>query len=466
MAHNATTRLVAAHLVLVAVATALVLGFVYWRTGGVIDTEQRAVVEAELRGLADDYRQGGLPALAAAVERRLGRPTGRDAVYLLTDPRGARIAGNLAAWPPGVVPGGGWVTLDLYRLDDADRPTTISAVSVRLGRGERLLVGRDVAARAAFDATLVRALGWGLAAMALMALGTGWLLSRLILRRIDGIAGTAQAIMGGALDRRIALSGSGDEFDRLAATLNAMLERISALVGDLRMVTDSLSHDLRSPLGRLGRHLDAALDAAADAETRRARILSARAEADAVLAMASALLEISRIEAGIAAEQFEAVDLAVLARDVGDLYAAPAEEQGVTLEVSAGDALTVAGHPQLLAQALSNLLDNAIRHAPPGTAVRLGAEIDGGAPVLSVADRGPGIPEDARARVRQRFVRLDPARGGEGAGLGLALVDAVARLHGARLGLDDNAPGLRATIRFPRARPAGIAPAGQLKAGP
>lgn len=453
MARNATTRLVAAHLVLVALATALVLGFVYWRAGGVIDAEQRAVVEAELRGLADDYRRAGLPGLATAVERRLDRPGGRDEVYLLTDALGRRIAGNLADWPPGVVPGGGWVTLELYRLD-AERPTTISAVSIRLGRGERLLVGRDVAARAAFDATLLRALGWGLAAMALMALGTGWLLSRLILRRIDGIAGTAQAIMGGALDRRIAVSGAGDEFDRLAGTLNAMLDRISGLVGDLRMVTDSLAHDLRSPLGRLIRHIDGALDEAAPAEARLDLVRRARAEAETVLAMATTLLDLSRIEAGIGAEQFETVDLARIGRDVAELYAAAAEDRGLALEAETEGPLCVRGHPQLLAQALANLVDNALRHAPAGTPIRISARTVGRAPVLSVADHGPGIPAAEREGVRQRFARLDPSRGAGGAGLGLALVDAVARLHDASLVLEDHAPGLHAALVFGTGRAA------------
>jgi signal transduction histidine kinase len=445
---NATTRLVALHLVLVALATALVLGFVYWQAGGVIDAEQRQVVEAELRGLADDYAQGGVPALARAIDRRLARPQARDGVYLLAAPDGRRLAGNLADWPPTVTLGEGWVTLDLYRIDAA-RPTTISAVSLSLPRGERLLVGRDVAARAAFDRTLVRALGWGLAAMAVVAAGTGWLLSRLVLRRIDEVGRAAEAIMAGALGRRVASRGTGDEFDRLAGTLNAMLDRIEALVGDLRMVTDSLAHDLRSPLGRLARHLDAASEPDLPVAERQALIARASAEAETVLGMATALLDISRIEAGLAAEQFEPVDLARIVADVADLYAAVAEERGVVLAAEASLSEMVDGHPQLLAQAVSNLVDNALRHAPGGSMVTLAAGHEDDAPVIRVADRGPGIPEADRARVRERFVRLDPSRGGEGTGLGLALVDAVARLHGARLTLGDNAPGLVVELRFP-----------------
>ena len=441
---DATARLFAAHLALVALSTALVLGVVYWRAGGVIDAEARRVVEAELRGLADDYARGGLPALAAAVERRAPAPAaGREAVYLLAAPAGARIAGNLGAWPPAVEAGSGWVTLELLRVDTG-RPTTISGLSLRLPRGERLLVGRDVAARAAFDATLWQALGWALAAMAALTLASGWLLSRLVLARLGAIDRAARDIMAGALDRRAPLRGTGDEFDRLAATLNAMLDRIAALVADLRMVTDSLAHDIRSPLGRLGRHLDAALDEATPEPERRERIRRAMAEAEGVLATSSALLEISRVEAGVGAEQFGPVDLGRLAQDMADLYAAAAEERGVALTCEAAPGVVVQGHAQLLARAVANLLDNALTHAAgtPGIALSVSA----GPPALAVADHGPGAGPDAE-RLTARFAQGDPSRG-SGAGLGLALVAAVARLHGARLALEDNAPGLRAVLRF------------------
>lgn len=450
MFRSATLRLVAAHLVLVAVSTALVLGFLYWRVGGVIDAEQRAVVEAELRGLADAYARGGTPALAAAINQRLANPPDRDAIYLLADARGRRVAGNLAGWPPTVTPGGGWTTLELYRTDRS-RPTEISAIALRLPRGELLLVGRDVAARAAFDRTLGRALLWALAALTALALLTGWLLSRLVRGRIAEIDGAARGIMAGALDRRVALRGTGDEFDRLAGTLNAMLDRIETLVRDLRTVTDSLAHDLRSPLGRLVRHLESAADETAPPEARQTRIEQAQREAEAVLATATALLDIGRIEAGIGAEQFGPVDLGRLAADVADLYEAAAEEGGLRLACETEPDLTVQGHDQLLALALSNLVENALKHAPSGTAITVAGARDAGAPALVVADHGPGIPEADRERALGRFVRLDPSRGTPGAGLGLALVAAVARMHDAEIELADNAPGLRATLRFPTA---------------
>jgi signal transduction histidine kinase len=445
---SATLRLVVAHLVLVAASTALVLGFLYWRVGGVIDAEQREVVEAELRGLADAYARGGTPGLAAAINQRLANPPDRDPIYLLADARGRPIAGNLSGWPPTVRPGGGWTTLELYRTDRS-RPTEISGMALRLPQGELLLVGRDVAARAAFDRTLGRALLWALAALTALALLTGWLLSRLVRGRIAEIDGAARGIMAGAFDRRVALRGTGDEFDRLAGTLNAMLDRIEALVRDLRTVTDSLAHDLRSPLGRLVRHLEAAADEAAPPEARQARIGEALREAEAVLSTATALLDISRIDAGIGAEQFTQVDLARLAAGVAELYEAAAEERRLTLACATAPGLVVRGHDQLLALALTNLVENALKHAPSGSTITVAAAREEGRPALVVGDRGPGIPEADRARALGRFVRLDPSRGSPGAGLGLALVAAVARMHGAELVLADNAPGLRASLRFP-----------------
>jgi len=447
MFRSATTRLILVHLALLAALTGLVLGWLYWRVGGVIDAEQRAVVEAEVRGFTDDYVRAGIPALAIAINRRLASPTDRDAVYLLAAPTGERMAGNLGRWPPTVDPDTGWVTLRLYRTD-RDRATDISALALRLPGGERLLVGRDVAARALFDRTLARTLVWALAAIVLLALATGWFLSRLVRSHVAEIDRAARDIMAGALERRVPSRGTGDEFDRLAATLNAMLDRIEALVSDLRMVTDSLAHDLRSPLGRLVRELEAAADETAAPEARQARIERAQREAESVLATATALLDIARIEAGIGADQFAAVDLGRVAADVAELYEAAAEERGLTLAATAEPGLVVRGHDQLLALALSNLVDNALRHAPEGSAATVAARLDAGAPALVVTDRGPGIPESDRDRALRRFVRLDPSRGGPGAGLGLALVAAVARLHGATLALGDNAPGLVATLSF------------------
>lgn len=444
---NATSRLVAAHLVLVALSTAVVLGGVYWSTRGLIEAEVRQVVQAELTGLADNYRSGGLAGLTAAIERRSGPRGSPDGVYLLTGPRGRPIAGNLAEWPEDVTPGSGWITLDLYRTDEG-RNAAVSAASLRLDRGERLLVGRDAAARRAFERRLVEALLWALGLMAGLALLIGWLLSRLVLGRISEVAGTAETIVSGHMDRRVPLRGTGDEFDRLAATLNAMLDRIEGLVAEMRMVTDSVAHDLRSPLTRLRGHVEQALGTH-DAAVREGLLARALEEADHVLSSFTGLLDIARAEAGMGREQFERVDLSDLAADMADLFAPVAEERGIEIDPDAAPAV-IEGHPQLLAQAVSNLMENALAHAPAGSRIALRVATGPEGPSLTVADHGPGVPEAERARVLEPFVRRDHSRGGTGTGLGLSLVAAVARLHGARLELSDNAPGLRVRLGFPQ----------------
>ncbi len=445
---SAAARLILTHFVMVATSTALVLGFLYWRVGGVIDEEQRAVVEVEISGLADAYDRAGIAGLARAIDRAQDRPQTRDAIYLLADARGRRITGNLAAWPPTIAPGTGWVTLSLIRTDHSG-PTEISALAIRLPGGERLLVGRDVAARAAFDRELARALVWALLAMTGLSLVTGWISVRMMRRRVGTIGDAAGAIMAGDLSRRVPERGSGDEFDRLAITLNAMLERIDALVSDLRTVTDSLAHDLRSPLGRLTRHIEAAQHPDLSGEDRAALLAQAQREAESVLATATALLDISRIEAGLGTDQFEPVYLGALTRDMADLYEAAAEERGLALKIEIAGAPVIPGHPQLLAQAASNLIENALRHAAEASTITLTSRRTPKGALFSVADRGPGIPETDRARAVERFVRLDPSRNAPGSGLGLALVAAVARMHGAELTLADNAPGLRAELLFP-----------------
>lgn len=445
--HNATSRLVATHFLLVALSTALVLGGLWWSSRSLIETEIRQVVQAEITGLSDAYRAGGLAGLRDAIGRRSGPEGSRDGIYLLTDGGGRPLAGNLRAWPDGVRPGSGWVSLDLWRTDE-QRWAEVSAASLSLSGGERLLVGRDAEARAAFERRLGRALVWALAITAGLALVTGWLLSRLVLGRIAEITRTADTIVSGAMDRRVPLRGTGDEFDRLAGTLNAMLDRIEGLVGEMRMVTDSVAHDLRSPLTRLRGHVEAALETPDDTEARELRLARALEEADHVLRSFTRLLEIARAEAGMGREQFERLDLAAVAADMGELFGPVAEDNGLSLHLDAAPA-EVSGHPQLLAQAVSNLMENALAHAPEGSAIALATGTAAGTPWLSVADEGPGVPAADRERVLRRFVRRDESRGGNGTGLGLSLVAAVARMHGATLDLGDNAPGLKVTLTFP-----------------
>ncbi|MEL6977233.1 MAG: ATP-binding protein [Pseudomonadota bacterium] len=440
---SAVNRLIAIHFGLVAAATTAVLAYVFVSTSWLLESQTREVVTAELRDFQDEYQQRGLFGLAGAIARRAARESGGESVYLLTNAAGGRIAGNLAAWPADIAPGQGWVELELSRTDRREGGL-VKAASVQLPGGVRLLVGRDAEALRAFDRTLLQAVISAVLGLALLTLLIGSALSRLLRRRLALMEDAAAEIMSGDLERRIAETGGDDEFDRLARRLNAMLERIGALVGDLRMVTDSVAHDLRSPLTRLRSHLEAAL---AEADAGRAapeRIERALSEAEAVLEAFSGLLAIARAEAGVGREQFEPVALRALLGELADLYAPAAEERGLALRLAPGAPETAPAHRQLLAQAAANLIENALNHAPIGSAITLSVarrETAPGFVALAVADAGPGVPAAQRAQAFKRFAQLDPSRGGGGAGLGLALVAAVARLHGGEARLCDAAPG-------------------------
>lgn len=446
MLRNATTRLIAVHLVLVVLSTTGVLGFLYWSTNDLIDGEVRKVVDTELAGLADDYRSLGVLGLARAIERR-GKSE-RDAVYLLTDATGRRLAGNLRAWPSTVEPGAGWIALELRRVD-RDASTLIEAASIRLRGGERLLVGRDAQARDRFRQALTRAAAQALAGAVLLSLLTGWLLSRFILGRIGEIDRTASEIISGEFGRRVPVRGTGDEFDRLSGTLNRMLARIESLVDNLRMTTDSLAHDLRSPLMRLRAHMGDLAAPGLDETAREDIVARAEAETEHLLRTFTSLIQVSRAEAGLGRDDFTTLDLDRLVMDAVDLYQPAAADKAVMLR-RIGTAMPVHGHAQLVTLALSNLLENALRHAPPGSEIVIALRASRDSVSLSVTDRGPGIPATDRDRVLQRFVMLGKDRKDGAGGLGLALVAAIARLHDAAIHLDDNAPGLIVTLRFPR----------------
>jgi signal transduction histidine kinase len=304
-------------------------------------------------------------------------------------------------------------------------------------------------------------------------------MSRWTLGRIDRINRTTAGIVAGDLGRRIELSGADDEFDELARHLNAMLERIDRLLAGMRQVTDDIAHDLRTPLTRMRSRVELALmrDHAIAPETRDLLEATLR-DADGLIETFNALLSIARAEAGAQRGEWEAVDLTALAREVHELYEPLAEDKGIALELlpdPAGPALTL-GNGQLLAQAIANLVDNAIKHTPPGSNVTLRTR-RGPEPAVEVADDGPGIPADQRERAKQRFVRLDAARSSvPGSGLGLSLVDAVAKLHEGRLDLLDNEPGLKVRLSFrpvpaaatdeqPRPQPDAIVPAGRIAVG-
>ncbi|MFC3615957.1 ATP-binding protein [Lutimaribacter marinistellae] len=448
MLRNARTRLVLAAMLLSTVLAAAVLALVYVTANRTIAAETRSVVEAELAGLEDDYERLGVLGLITAIERRAVDAERRDALYLLTNRFGTVLAGNMLRWPPDVEPGSGWVELDLIRTASGET-VPISAASLQLRGGERLLVGRDASARRQFEQVLLRTMGLALLAATVLSLLTGGLLTRLVFSRLQETALTAGEIVSGDLSQRIPLRGTGDEIDQMAGTLNEMLDRIEELVSNLRTTSNAIAHDLRSPLSRLRQRIETLADATLSPETRETDGTRALAEVDHLLKVLSQLTAISRAEAGLGRDQFEPVRPARLLQDVAELYEPVAAERGIALDVSAEDTV-LPGHRALLAQALSNLVENALRYAPDGSTISLRAESTDKHVRLAVADAGPGVPESDLHKLEQPFVTLDPSRGDGSSGLGLALVAAIARMHGGKFEPRCLSPGFEATFTLAR----------------
>ncbi len=435
-------------MVLSTLLTATVLALVYVTANRTISGETRSVVTAELTGLADEYERRGLIGLMTAIERRLANAAERDALYLLTDRFGSILAGNMAQWPEGVVPGSGWVELELLKAD-TNQYVPISAASIRLRGGERLLVGRDASASQQFDRVLFHSVALALAAALALSILTGWLLTRLVFSRLKDVAGTADDIVSGDLTRRIPLRGTGDEFDQVATTLNNMLDRIEELVGNLRTTSNSIAHDLRSPLSRLRQRVETLADPSQTDHDREADTARAVNEIDHILRVLGQLTEISRAEAGLGREQFEPVDMQQLVHDVVELYEPVAADQMLTIKTT-GSATPIMGHRPLLSQALSNLLENAIRYAPEETTITVNLSEDEWFTYLTVRDHGPGVPASELSRLQLPFVTLDPARTERNAGLGLALVAAISHMHGGEFSARNKNPGLQAELKLAR----------------
>ena len=327
--------------------------------------------------------------------------------------------------------------------------------TIVLPGGFRLLVGRDLSETDRFRGVIRSAIGWSILLVLVMAVAGGVFVARRVLGRIDAMTATTRSIMAGDFSGRLAVSGTNDELDRLAQNLNAMLDRIAELMAGLREVSDNIAHDLKTPLTRLRNAAEEALRTATDTEEYRLTLENVIDEADQLIRTFNALLMIARAESGNATEGMAAFDAADVARDVAELYEPLAEEAHVTMHVTLPEKLPLYGSRELIGQALANLLDNAIKYAardesvPENAEISIGAVATGTGIELSVSDNGPGIPEADRARVVERFVRLEGSRSRPGSGLGLSLASAVARLHGGTLRLEDHAPGLRVVLALP-----------------
>lgn len=449
-----TFRLALVYLALFLASSSALLGYLYWNTAGFLARQSEATVQAETIALVTALDEGGRPALVHAVITKARDP--RQNLYLLQDANDEKLGGNLDVWP-NVAPGDdGWVSFDYGRrtVEGEVEIHEAQALATRLPDGMRLLVGQDIDERRRLEAQITNALAWAVGAMIVLGIVGGAIISRNVVARIDDINRTAKDIMGGELSRRIPVSGAGDEIDQLAENLNDMLDQIERLMSGMRQVTDNIAHDLRSPLNRLRNRLEVTLMKPASQEEYAEALERSISEADELLGTFNALLLIARAEAGAARDGMAWVDLSELARDAAELYEPVAEEAGLGFDVDIEPHLEYRGHRELLAQTIANLIDNAIKHAggeAGGSSIRLSVRGRGmlGAEVI-VADNGPGVGVDDRERVLGRFVRLEQSRNTPGSGLGLSLVNAVTRLHGGELRLEDNRPGLRVVLSLAR----------------
>lgn len=448
-----TVRILALYMVLFAVSVVALLGFVYGVTIGLIERQISSAITAEIASLSDGYRDQGLKGLIQQIEERISADRVGGGIYLLADPDRNPVAGNLARWPNDAEWDGRWATFRLT-AEGEEEPSPDAqqarAFHFYLNEGYHLLVGRSMRERESFEALILQALFWALFAAGGLAIVGGVVMGREMRRRLEGINQTTRRIMGGDLQQRVPLTGSGDELDRLAGNLNDMLGQIDRLVVAGREVTDNIAHDLRSPLTRLKTKLEVTLMTQEDMATLRDTMETAIDDTDNILKTFNAILSIAQAEAGAGRREMSDVDLDELAKDVCELYEAVAEEKLIRLTfVRITHPLPVHGNRHLLFQAIANLVDNAIKYTPSGGRVDVTAENDQGCASLTVSDSGPGIPEDERDHVLRRFVRLEQSRSTPGNGLGLSLVVAVAGLHNGRLTLGDAMPGLKIVMTMP-----------------
>jgi signal transduction histidine kinase len=456
-------RLTLVYLFLFALFAASLLGYFAWNTRRLITEQITSTVNAETGEISDIYGRRGLRGLVFTIENRALRPGAN--LYLVTTPTGQAVAGNVGSLAPGVMGSSGWSETEYRRLDDQDKTDHRALVKVtELTSGFRLLIGRDLEERRRLFGIVAQAAQFSLLIVVVLGLGGGVFVARRVLRRIDAITGTTQRIMAGDLSGRLPVGRSGDELDRLAENLNAMLERIEALMIGLKEVSDNIAHDLKTPLTRLRNRAEEALAKSGNEAEYRTALERTIEESDGLIRTFNALLMIARAESGQARDNMDDFDAADVANGIHELYEPLAEDDGMTLHVKTASA-PLHGNRELISQALANLVENAIKYGKPAAAAQpLGADAaaigegreiliearrDGEKVLLSVTDHGPGIPEADRGHAVERFVRLEASRTLPGSGLGLSLASAVATLHGGGLMLGDANPGLRATLALP-----------------
>jgi signal transduction histidine kinase len=450
-------RLALVYALLFTVSVSVLLALYYWSAIYRPMEAVRAGIRHETAQVAETYRAQGPAAAARLLEARAARAAARRPYHTLIAPGGRVLSTNLPSWPAGTdtasQPAGenpNWMRIeaDIYRDGEEDDHEALM-LDERLPDGARLMVGRDIDDLDDIEETILDAAIWLPAVILLLVIGGGALMSRAIGRRLEAVTGAARQVMGGDLSQRIEVRGTSDDFDRLGETLNLMLARIEASLEAVRRVSDSVAHELRTPLARLQATMH---ELEADPARNQAMLGEAVAEVDRLQGIFEAVLRIARIEAARYAGETTPVDLSALLADAAEYYQPEAEARGQSLSTTIAPGLCTAGDRDLLFQAVLNLLDNAVKYAPHGGRIALAVAGEGEAILLSVTDDGPGIPPELHDKVTERFFRAPGAAGEPGAGLGLALVSAVAAYHGSRLEFADAAPGLRVEWRLPAAK--------------
>ena len=437
----ASFRLAVLGMLLSSLGAILTFALIYAATGHTVRSVITASIREERREMTDDMRRNHLT-LAQAVNRAIHDSP--DTFFSLSGADDRVITGNLAV--SGLSPG--WRTFN--RLDGIVLPPGIAAVdgvAMPAPGGGTLFIGKDAGWLTALNTRIAYVFGAVFGVMTTLGLAASLLIAHYSLQRVRAISETSRDIMAGDLSRRIKLYGRDDELDRLTEDLNAMLGRIQLLVENMRQVTNDIAHDLRSPLTRLRERLELAQNDPSHPMAAPA-FETALAQVDEIVGVFDSLLRIAEIEASVSRAGFADIDLTALMEVLAESYEMVAEDRRQSLRAEIENELVMRGDRNLLAQMLTNLIENAIRHCPPGSAIRLSGRRAAEEVEIVVADDGPGVPERERERVLRRFVRLDASRHSPGNGLGLALVAAVVALHQGVISLQDNEPGLRVRIRF------------------